>query len=221
MVLGILLSTFLSFSFVISFYLWKDERSRDHPEVIINRFINVIIVSIISLFITYFTYGLKGYNLSLTSFIYGILSIISLFHIPIIEFIKEKEEININFDLKEIRTLIVGPIVEEIVYRLCLYSILKKESFLLISSLLFGLSHLHHFYEHIKYYEIRIIIKILTFQLFYTILFGICCGYLLIKYENIIICILFHSFCNFMGFPQFKIQYLPFYIIGIYLFIKI
>lgn len=218
MIFEILLSTILSYSFIFSLYIWRDNRSRDDPILVKKRFISVLLVCILSLFSTkYFGYELKGFEFK--GFFNGILSFLFLFHIPIIEELISRDK-TIEFNLYEFRALVVGPVGEEIVYRLCLYSILRDYHFLIISSLLFSFSHLHHFYEHIKTYEMERVVKILLFQLFYTFLFSICSGHLMVKYENVFVCILFHSFCNFIGFPSFKVILIPFYVLGIYLFIN-
>ncbi|KAH3903634.1 CAAX prenyl protease SCDLUD_001279 [Saccharomycodes ludwigii] len=109
----------------------------------------------------------------------------------------------ISFDIWGFRNYVFGPITEEIVYTgITLYNYNFKNYWGL--PLFFGLAHIHHGYE--LYHENKSLLNIVVIvfiQLSYTTLFGYLTNTIYLKYNgNLMGCILFHSFANYMGFPS-------------------
>ncbi|KTW26095.1 hypothetical protein T552_02990 [Pneumocystis carinii B80] len=105
------------------------------------------------------------------------------------------------------RNYVVGPFSEEFIFRSCMISLLHQKSVLkiiLITSILFGLAHMHHLYEYYRSFPSNIKAGIFAylFQFFYTMVFGSFVSYLYISTQNLWSIVLVHSFCNWMGFPQ-------------------
>jgi membrane protease YdiL (CAAX protease family) len=75
-----------------------------------------------------------------------------------------------NTDFQNVRTLIVGPITEELVFRSCICSVLlldfNQNWTILISSFIFGIAHTHHVVEHVIHGEKTLIqaVLIVLFQ---------------------------------------------------------
>ncbi|KAG2383297.1 hypothetical protein C9374_004634 [Naegleria lovaniensis] len=127
------------------------------------------------------------------------------------------------------RSIIIGPITEEVVFRSCLYYILhyfggfSMMTSLLVSAALFGVAHCHHIIEHVLHgdMEIRTAILNVTVQLTYTFVFGLYCGYIYGKTKSIIAAIVLHAYCNLMGLPSFNMSrpvLAGAYVIGLVLF---
>lgn len=124
-----------------------------------------------------------------------------------------------NKKLETIRNYWAGPIVEEIIYRMVLIQFiyqfpreLETKGMLpthfqaiSISSLLFGISHLHHIWQRIIYdgLSIKNAFIISIFQMIYTTVFGLYTGYLYLRTNSVISCFVLHVYCNLMGFPDF------------------
>ncbi len=97
---------------------------------------------------------------------------------------------------------VYAPIIEEFIFRFVVFNILKinghspvKSS--LISSLMFGISHLRHLLDR-KPYPKKII-----FQILYTGIFGFYCCYAY-TYSNTIFCpMILHIICNNLQIPHF------------------
>jgi prenyl protein peptidase len=71
--------------------------------------------------------------------------------------------------------------------------------------IIFGLAHVHHFYEfRITHPHTHLVAAILrsVFQLAYTTLFGAYATYLYLRTGSLIAVILIHAFCNWMGLPR-------------------
>jgi membrane protease YdiL (CAAX protease family) len=129
-------------------------------------------------------------------------------------------------DYITVRALIVGPITEEIVYRSCMVSCLLASGWdawnsVVISSVLFGVSHTHHLFEHLYHGNHPIFKALVTilFQLCYTTVFAAYCGYIFVKTGNLLSCVLIHSWCNHFSIPDFaaiKVHPNRVLIIGIY-----
>ncbi|CAG2161031.1 unnamed protein product [Oppiella nova] len=107
-----------------------------------------------------------------------------------------------------IRNYMIAPITEELIFRGVLSTLLVKcwslRSTLIMSSLLFGFSHSHHYI-----FEINDMRRVTARnygpaleQMTYTTLFGMYASVVYFKSRLIISPILVHSFCNLMGFPD-------------------
>lgn len=81
---------------------------------------------------------------------------------------------------------------------------LRKTIFL--SPLIFGLAHIHHFYEfRITHRGVPVVAAILrsVFQLAYTSLFGAYATFLYLRTGSLLAIFVVHAFCNCMGLPRF------------------
>ena len=121
------------------------------------------------------------------------------------------------------RSLVVGPISEEIVFRslaISLFLLAQAEAtdIVLFVPVIFGLAHLHHINEWIITHqkpEQSYISALLTpsillpgllrgiLQFSFTTPFGAFCCFVFLRTGNLYACILAHSFCNWLGLPRF------------------
>ena len=108
--------------------------------------------------------------------------------------------------------MIIGPICEEWVYRGCMISLLyygKLNYWLcvVIPPLLFACSHFHHLWYQIKHnYGVnntKVACLRVSFQLFYTMIFGFLASIIFIRTGNVFSAMIMHIWCNCMGFPPF------------------
>eukprot|EP01102_Stenamoeba_stenopodia_P010544 TRINITY_DN3191_c0_g1_i1.p1 TRINITY_DN3191_c0_g1~~TRINITY_DN3191_c0_g1_i1.p1 ORF type:complete len:207 (+),score=37.06 TRINITY_DN3191_c0_g1_i1:677-1297(+) len=117
-------------------------------------------------------------------------------------------------DLMWWRNYVVGPAAEEWVFRACICPLLlcggySLSSIVLLSPLLFGFAHAHHFIESVFLKGVPATQALLEtlFQLFYTTVFGIYSSFLFVRTGHVIGPVLAHTFCNLMGFPA--LGYIP------------
>jgi len=109
------------------------------------------------------------------------------------------------------RNYIAGPITEEVLFRstavpLFLLARTSLPTTIFLSPLIFGLAHVHHFYEfRITHPHTSILAAALRslFQLAYTTLFGAYVTFLYLRTGSLIAIIVVHTFCNMMGLPRF------------------
>ncbi|XP_071962871.1 CAAX prenyl protease 2-like [Antedon mediterranea] len=113
------------------------------------------------------------------------------------------------FSLVFIRNFIVAPISEEFVFRACMLPLLVpclgalKSIF--ICPLLFGVAHAHHAIERFRSREQLVnILAGFVFQFTYTTIFGTFCAFIFIRTGHLVGICMCHTFCNFMGFPEFQ-----------------
>ncbi|GKT43789.1 putative calcium-binding protein [Colletotrichum spaethianum] len=109
-----------------------------------------------------------------------------------------------NVDLK-------GPLTEEMLFRsasvpllLCAHMSLTQTIFL--SPIIFGLAHVHHFYEfRITHPKVPLVAAIArsVIQFGYTSLFGAYATFLFLRSGSLLAIVLVHAFCNAMGLPRF------------------
>jgi prenyl protein peptidase len=104
--------------------------------------------------------------------------------------------------LQQVRNLLVGPLAEEWTFRACMCPLLHSAGFgegtiVLIASLIFGAAHIHH------RLDARVPWMAVAVQFTYTSLFGAYSTYLFLRTGLIYGPLLAHSFCNFMGLPNF------------------
>ncbi|KAF8470202.1 hypothetical protein BDZ91DRAFT_720141 [Kalaharituber pfeilii] len=109
-----------------------------------------------------------------------------------------------------VRTLVAGPVTEELVFRACMVPlhILARRSFASIvftTPLFFGIAHIHHLYEFLLRNPGRLGFGILrtAFQFTYTTLFGWFATFVFIRTGSAWNAILVHSMCNWLGVPTF------------------
>lgn len=109
-----------------------------------------------------------------------------------------------------IRSYIVGPITEEIVFRGCMFyalnlcNVLTTADIILYSPFFFAIAHVHHGIFQI-FQENRSLISVLMnviFQMAYTTLFGWYAMHLLISTKSLIPPIIAHIICNYFEIPD-------------------
>lgn len=110
------------------------------------------------------------------------------------------------------RNYVVGPVTEEILFRsasipiILLSRMISTPRLILQPPLIFGLAHLHHFYEFRIMYphapESAALMQSLL-QLGYTTAFGAYATFLYVRSGSLLSVILVHAFCNWVGIPRF------------------
>ena len=108
-----------------------------------------------------------------------------------------------------IRNLVVAPIGEELIFRACMVAPMlvggvSAGGCVWKAPLWFGFAHVHHFLERVRNgTPINEAALGTVFQLTYTTIFGAFATYVLLQTSSLPAAILVHTFCNFMGFPDF------------------
>ncbi|KAG1173213.1 hypothetical protein G6F71_005818 [Rhizopus microsporus] len=217
--------------YVVGFYMFKIPGSRNHPPVIRARMKAVTVASLISVAIVqYLTTAnlltVLGLTFNIQALVKPLLLTSLLFLGPIsIRYFDDELPFqkNFNFHRDVILTLTeplgqrnyyVAPFTEELVFRACMIVVLYQANYskgylIFMSPLYFGLAHLHHAWEN--YYVLggtrRAMIQSISaslFQFAYTTVFGWYVSYLFLKTGSLWSCVICHSFCNIMGFPDFS-----------------
>ncbi|KAK3997252.1 putative protease [Cladorrhinum sp. PSN332] len=208
--------------------------SRDAPSVIRARIRSVILSTIICLITTYFIiahnspssqnpFHLLGfYPVSLSSTLKPVLLTALLFLGPLYShFIIDgglKPWLSLQplkeafTDYQSYRNYVIGPLTEELLFRSSALPLLLPPtppstpySLLYIVPLIFGLSHIHHYYEFTRQNpSVPTTAALLRsiFQLGYTTLFGAYATFLYLRTGSLYAVCLVHTFCNCMGLPQ-------------------
>uniref|UniRef100_A0A7S4C4T9 intramembrane prenyl-peptidase Rce1 n=1 Tax=Chrysotila carterae TaxID=13221 RepID=A0A7S4C4T9_CHRCT len=104
--------------------------------------------------------------------------------------------------LIHIRSLLVGPIAEEWVFRACMCPLLFAAGLpdganVAVASVIFGAAHLHHRFDARERWAAVLV------QFTYTSLFGAYSAYLFLRTGLVYGPIAAHVFCNYMGLPSF------------------
>ena len=107
--------------------------------------------------------------------------------------------------------LLQGPVTEEVLFRsasvpLLLLSQTSNTTIIFLTPVIFGLAHVHHFYEfRISHPHTPVISALLRslLQFTYTTLFGGYATFIYLRSGSLLSVILVHAFCNWMGFPRF------------------
>jgi prenyl protein peptidase len=116
--------------------------------------------------------------------------------------------------------ILKGPITEECLFRsagvpLLLRSGASLTGTIFMSPLIFGLAHLHHFYEfRITHPRTPLPVAIARslLQLSYTSLFGAYATFLFLRTGSLLAVVLVHTFCNCMGLPRLWGQLDPYWL---------
>lgn len=103
-----------------------------------------------------------------------------------------------------------GPITEECLFRSAAVPLLLLagnglSSTVFLSPLVFGVAHVHHFYEfRVTHPGVPLVAAIArsVLQFSYTYLFGIYATFIFLRTGSLLAVILVHSFCNVMGLPR-------------------
>jgi prenyl protein peptidase len=109
------------------------------------------------------------------------------------------------------RNYVAGPLTEEILFRsasvpLLLLARMSSTKIIFLTPVIFGLAHVHHFYEfRITHPHTPIVAVLLRslLQFSYTTLFGGYVTFIYMRTGSLLSVILIHQFCNWRGLPRF------------------
>ncbi|XP_028396121.1 CAAX prenyl protease 2-like isoform X1 [Dendronephthya gigantea] len=217
---------FLAISYILVFYIKKSPYHRDHFETIKLRciratgfcFIGPIFVFLLSQQSPngapiWQWLGIHYENIIKAAVLPLLLTMV-LFIGPItMMFLAEELPFMSGFtplpDMISLRNFVVAPATEEMIYRACMIPLLVPSMGLtgavFICPLLFGVAHFHHAIERLQAKENVLNVCIGTlFQFSYTTLFGIYSAFVFIRTGHLIGPFICHSFCNYMGIPEFE-----------------
>ena len=104
-----------------------------------------------------------------------------------------------------------GPLTEEVLFRsaavpLMLLAQTSVTKTIFLSPVVFGLAHLHHFYEfRLTHPQVPVVAAALRslFQLAFTSLFGAYATFVYLRTGSLLAIFTVHAFCNCMGLPRF------------------
>lgn len=99
---------------------------------------------------------------------------------------------------------------EEVLFRSCAVPLLllsktSNSTIIFLTPIIFGLAHVHHFYEfRITHPHTPVMAAVArsVFQLSYTTLFGGYATFVFMRTGSLLSVILLHAFCNWMGLPR-------------------
>lgn len=106
-----------------------------------------------------------------------------------------------------LRNLVVGPLTEELVYRLVIGAIYKWAGIspfrtVLENPLYFAFAHFHHALELVAFgHSFWAVVRITVFHFLVTSLFGVYAAYLFVRTGSVWPPALAHMLCNYMGPP--------------------
>ncbi|KAI8830986.1 hypothetical protein BC829DRAFT_120602 [Chytridium lagenaria] len=227
-------------AFVASLYTGSKEiRSlpRNTPRVMVHRIKIVSANCIIAPVVIWMYLNLRGIRMGFLSYlsmsgitfaavipsiVVGLALPVALFLGPLLSEYLESElpfQKNSNFKnefgtLMWIRSIIIGPISEELYFRSYMVPIALSAGYnssqtTYLLPLVFGFAHFHHGFEifvrsgkNVKALKMAVLTS--AFQFIYTYVFGIFATHILLKTGNVIAPIISHMFCNYMGFPDFS-----------------
>ncbi|PNP39479.1 hypothetical protein TGAMA5MH_08497 [Trichoderma gamsii] len=103
-----------------------------------------------------------------------------------------------------------GPVTEECLFRAAAVPLLLKAGsslsrVIFLSPVVFGLAHVHHFYEfRVTHPDTPLVAAIArsVLQFSYTSLFGALANFLFLRTGSLLAVVLVHAFCNSMGLPR-------------------
>ncbi|EFQ28668.1 CAAX amino terminal protease [Colletotrichum graminicola] len=109
------------------------------------------------------------------------------------------------------RNIVMGPLTEEMLFRsasvpLLLCARMSLTQTIFMSPFIFGLAHVHHFYEfRINHPKVPLVAAVArsVIQFGYTSLFGAYATFLFLRSGSLLAIVLVHAFCNAMGLPRF------------------
>lgn len=108
----------------------------------------------------------------------------------------------------QIRNLVAGPVLEELVFRACLVgpliqSMSSRTRISWTAPLFFGVAHLHHaFLKWKDSKSLKYVLLSTTFQFAYTTLFGAYATHAFLRTNSLPAIIVSHQYCNYMGVPD-------------------
>lgn len=103
-----------------------------------------------------------------------------------------------------------GPVTEECLFRSAAIPLLlvagsSLSRIILLSPVVFGLAHLHHFYEfRVTHPQTPLVAAIArsVLQFSYTSVFGAYANFLFLRTGSLLAVVVVHAFCNSMGLPR-------------------
>ncbi|KAG9239398.1 hypothetical protein BJ875DRAFT_522821 [Amylocarpus encephaloides] len=109
------------------------------------------------------------------------------------------------------RNIVAGPVTEEILFRsasvpLLLLAHTSNKTTIFLTPIIFGLAHVHHFYEfRVTHPHTPVLAALLRslLQFSYTTLFGGYATFLYLRTGSLLSVILVHAFCNWQELPRF------------------
>ncbi|XP_071502583.1 CAAX prenyl protease 2-like [Diadema antillarum] len=107
-----------------------------------------------------------------------------------------------------LRNYLIAPFTEEFVFRACMLPLLVPclgcPTAVIVCPLFFGVAHIHHIIERLRFGMEPLSAIILTafFQSCYTTVFGAYSAFLFVRTGHLAGPFICHSFCNYMGFPE-------------------
>ncbi|KAL2164515.1 hypothetical protein VTH06DRAFT_3731 [Thermothelomyces fergusii] len=113
-------------------------------------------------------------------------------------------------DLMTWRNIVAGPVSEEVLFRaasipLVLLARVPPATTVFLTPVVFGLAHVHHYYEfRLSRPDVPAAASLLrsAFQFTYTTLFGAYATFLFLRTGSLAAVCAVHAFCNCMGLPQ-------------------
>lgn len=113
------------------------------------------------------------------------------------------------FDFETFKTIIIGPLTEEMIYRsfactLWEKSGISKMKIIFALPFIFGVSHLNKVFltKSLTNITLRDFLPYIV-VLIYTTLFGWWESFVWLKTHSYLTCVFLHAFCNYMQFPNF------------------
>lgn len=110
--------------------------------------------------------------------------------------------------LQTLRNLIVAPLTEEFCFRACMAPLFLLEGCsrirtVLITPVMFGVAHLHHLVELVKFQGLKPHLAALqvSFQFLYTTIFGWYVTHVFLSTGHLASAVVVHAICNWQGFP--------------------
>ena len=220
----------IAFAFVAGLNLVSGSYDRNHPRTVLRRIATAAVVSILATAWVMFFFqvslediGLRRDGIFKVSML-SVLSAIILYSGPLVQplfaprsdgttvlmaYIRHFESEVERWDIA-LRNLVVAPLTEEWIFRGCMLAILLPtmdvRAAVVTAPMLFGVAHAHHlmeWYRNPKGVKFSQAFGNVLFQFLYTTIFGSYAAYLFVITKQLSGVILAHSFCNFMGFPNF------------------
>ncbi|TFA97935.1 hypothetical protein CCMA1212_010332 [Trichoderma ghanense] len=108
------------------------------------------------------------------------------------------------------RNLVAGPVTEECLFRSAAIPLLlvagsSLSRIIFLSPVVFGLAHLHHFYEfRVTHPQTPLVAAVArsVLQFSYTSIFGAYANFLFLRTGSLLAVVAVHAFCNSMGLPR-------------------
>ena len=107
-------------------------------------------------------------------------------------------------------SILQGPVTEEVLFRsaavpLMLLARTSIAKTIFLSPVIFGLAHIHHFYEfRITHSQVPVVAAVArsVFQLAFTTVFGAYATFIFLRTGSLLAICVVHAFCNCMGLPR-------------------